>query len=84
MNLLKRVSLYTVRKIGKSVVLFLLLFLLTTLVTVGFSVLDATQKAAASLRETVGASFSIQGKIDELSFEEMAQPPRTHSAILLL
>lgn len=82
MNLLKRVSLYTVRKIGKSVVLFLLLFLLTTLVTVGFSVLDATQKAAASLRETVGASFSIQGKIDELSFEEDGTGYTTNTALL--
>lgn len=70
MNFLKRVSLYTVRKAGKSIVLFFLLFLLTTFITVGFSVLDATQKAAAALRETVGASFSIQGKIDTLSFEE--------------
>lgn len=82
MNLLKRVSLYTVRKIGKSVVLFLLLFLLTTLVTVGFSVLDAAQKAAASLRETVGASFSIQGKIDELSFEEDGTGYTTNTALL--
>ena len=70
MNFLKRVSLYTIRKAGKSIVLFSLLFLLTTFITVGFSVLDATQKAAAALRETVGASFSIQGKIDALSFEE--------------
>lgn len=82
MNLLKRVSLYTVRKIGKSVVLFLLLFLLTTLVTVGFSVLDAAQKAAASLRETVGASFSIQGKIDELSFEEDGTGYTANTALL--
>jgi len=51
-------------------VLFSLLLLLTTLVTVGFSTLAATQKAASTLRETVGASFSVQGKIDELSFDE--------------
>lgn len=82
MNLLKRVSLYTVRKVGKSIVLFSLLFLLTTLVTVGFSVLDAAQKAAATLRETVGASFSIQGKIDELSFEDDGTGYTTNTTLL--
>lgn len=82
MNLLKRVSLYTVRKVEKSIVLFSLLFLLTTFVTVGFSVLDAAQKAAATLRETVGASFSIQGKIDELSFKEDGTGYTTNTALL--
>lgn len=82
MNFLKRVSLYTVRKAGKSIVLFSLLFLLTTLVTVGFSILDAAQIAAATLRETVGASFSIQGKIDKLSFEEDGTGYTTSAAFL--
>ena len=70
MIFLNRVFLYTSRKLGKSIVLFVLLLLLTTLVTVGFSVNDAIQQSAVTLRETVGASFSIQGEIDELNFDE--------------
>lgn len=70
MNALKRSGLYTMRKIGRSIVLFLLLFLITTLVTAGFFTRDAAQEAAAGLRETTGASFSIQGRADKISLNE--------------
>lgn len=82
MNVLKRSFAYIFRKIGKSIVLFLLLLLITTLVTIGFSMLDATQKSAANLRETVGASFSIQGKINELSFNENGTDYTANAALL--
>nr|WP_300658343.1 ABC transporter permease [uncultured Acetatifactor sp.] len=67
MNVLKRAFLYDTRKKGKSLTLFLLFVLITTFVTISFSVLSATQAAAANLRETVGASFTLRGKPVELS-----------------
>lgn len=67
MNPLRRAILYDTRKIGKSLTLFLLFLLVTVFVTLSFTVLDAVQSAAASLRETVGASFTLRGKPLELS-----------------
>lgn len=67
MNVLKRAFLYDLRKKGKSLTLFLLFVLITLFVTISFSVLSATQTAAANLRETVGASFTLRGKPMELS-----------------
>ena len=67
MNVLKRAFLYDTRKRGKSLTLFLLFTLITIFVTISFSVLSATQAAAANLRETVGASFTLRGKPVELS-----------------
>ncbi len=67
MNVLTRAVLYDTRKIGKSLTLFLLFVLITLFVTISFSVLSATQAAAASLRETVGASFTMRGNPMEFS-----------------
>ncbi len=67
MNVLKRAFLYDTRKKGKSLTLFLLFVLITLFVTISFSVLSATQAAAANLRETVGVSFTLRGKPVELS-----------------
>ena len=67
MDVLKRAVLYDTRKKGKSLTLFLLFVLITLFVTVSLSVLSATQAAAANLRETVGASFTLRGKPMELS-----------------
>ena len=67
MNVLKRAFLYDTRKKGKSLTLFLLFVLITVFVTISFSVLSATQAAAAHLRETVGASFTLRGNPLEFS-----------------
>ena len=67
MNVLKRAFLYDARKKGKSLTLFLLFVLITVFVTISFSVLSATQAAAAHLRETVGASFTLRGNPLEFS-----------------
>ena len=67
MNVLKRAYLYDTRKKGKSLTLFLLFALITLFVTISFSVLSATQAAAAPLRETVGASFTLRGNPLEFS-----------------
>jgi len=62
LNTLRRAILYDARKIGKSLTLFLLFALVTVFITVSFSTVRAVRSAAASLRETVGASFTLRGK----------------------
>ena len=62
MNILRRAILYDTRKPGKSLTLFLLFLLITLFCTMSFAVLDAVQNAAGSLRETVGAFFTLRGK----------------------
>jgi putative ABC transport system permease protein len=62
LNVLRRAILYDTRRPGKSLTLFLLFLLITLLCTMSFAVLDAVQNAASSLRETVGASFTLRGK----------------------
>lgn len=66
MNTLRRAILYDTRRIGKSLTLFLLFLLVTVFITLSFTVLGAVQTAAANLRETVGASFTLRGKPLEL------------------
>lgn len=66
MNTLRRAILYDTRKTGKSLTLFLLFLLITVFITLSFTVLGAVQTTAASLRETVGASFTLRGKPLEL------------------
>ncbi|MDO4273225.1 MAG: FtsX-like permease family protein [Eubacteriales bacterium] len=68
MDIFKRAVLFNIRKKEKSLTLFLLFALITLFTTVGFSVLNAAQSAAARLRETIGASFTLQGKPEEFDF----------------
>lgn len=68
MDILKRAILFSIRKRDKSLTLFLLLALITLFTTVGFSVLTAAKTAAARLRETVGASFTLPGKPVDFDF----------------
>lgn len=62
MNVLRRSVLFDTRKPGKSLILFLLFLLITLFCTMSFAVLDAVRNAAGSLRETVGAFFTLRGK----------------------
>lgn len=62
MNVFRRAFLYDTRKPSKSLTLFLLFLLITLFCTMSFAVLDAVRNAAASLRETVGAFFTLRGK----------------------
>ena len=68
MNVYKRALLYVIRKKGKSLTLFLLLFLITESVMVGISIRDGMAKAAENLRATIGASFTMSGNINNLDF----------------
>lgn len=62
MNVFRRAFLYDTRKPSKSLTLFLLFLLITLFCTMSFAVLDAVRNAAGSLRETVGAFFTLRGK----------------------
>lgn len=68
MNVFKRAFLFCIRKRGKNLTLFLLFLLITSFITISFSVLDAVQDADANLRETIGASFSMQGNVKNVDF----------------
>ena len=69
MNSVKRSIFYIARKKGKSLTLFLLLLLVTVSVMSGISIRNGTEKAARTLRETIGASFTISGNIGSLKFD---------------
>ena len=69
MNSYKRAFFYVARKKGKSLTIFLLLLLVTVSVMTGISIRNGTKKAAQTLRETIGASFTMSGNIDSLKFD---------------
>lgn len=60
MNALKRAFLYVIRKRGKSLLLGLILFIVTTLVLCGFASLDAEAKQSEDLRGTTGSGFTLK------------------------
>ncbi|MNO20087.1 FtsX-like permease family protein [compost metagenome] len=59
MNFFYRAVMYVTRKIGKSILLFVLLFAIATFVLTGISIKDASQTASANLRESLGGRFTI-------------------------
>ena len=59
MSTTKRGLLYLARKKGKTVILLLLLFFVSTFVLSCFSVLYATDEVSLNMREIVGASFTV-------------------------
>ncbi|WP_058304364.1 ABC transporter permease [Gorillibacterium timonense] len=59
MNLLIRAFLYVTRKWGKSLLLFSIIFVISTLVLCGLASLDAEEKTSVELRGTTGASFTV-------------------------
>ncbi len=69
MNSYKRAFFYVVRKKGKSLTIFLLMLLVTVSVMTGISIRNGTEKAAQTLRETIGAYFTMSGNIDSLKFD---------------
>jgi ABC-type antimicrobial peptide transport system permease subunit len=60
MSFLKRSMLYLTRKKGKTLILFLLLFTISTFALSCFSLLYATGEVATNMRTAVGAAFHIR------------------------
>ncbi|MCR1838930.1 ABC transporter permease [Murimonas intestini] len=59
MNLWKRALLYTMRKKGKTVILFLVLFVMSTFVLTGLAIRSAADRSAGELRKSVGGSIKL-------------------------
>ena len=60
MNFGKRAVLYTARKWKKTLLLFLLLLSIASLVLSGLAISDAQEEQAEELRGTTGASFTVE------------------------
>lgn len=60
MSILKRAVLYMTRKRGKALIIFLILFILSTFAITGLSILWATQQTALSLRQAIGGSIRLE------------------------
>ncbi len=70
MNTFKRAVLYMTRKRGKALIIFLILFVLSTFAITGTSILKATQETALSLRRSVGGSIKLE--LDESKSQNWA------------
>ena len=60
MNIYRRAVLFLSRRKGKSLLLFLIFFLVSLLLLTCLSILDGTQEAEADLRSRIGAAFYIR------------------------
>lgn len=60
MNFLKRAVLYSIRKKGKSLILFLMTGLVSTFLISCFSILSAVEILTADIRKSIGAAFYIR------------------------
>ena len=58
--MIKRAFFYTTRKRGKTLILLLTLFVISTFVLTGLSILVAADQSALSLRQSVGGSIKLE------------------------
>ena len=58
--MIKRAFFYTARKRGKTLILLLTLFVISTFVLTGLSILAAADQSALSLRQSVGGSIKLE------------------------
>ena len=58
--MLKRAFFYTTRKRGKTLILLLTLFVISTFVLTGVSILAAADQSALNLRQSVGGSIKLE------------------------
>lgn len=67
MNLFYRAFLYVTRKITKSLILFLILLVISTLVLSGVAIKDATGTAVLNVRQALGGIFTLQQNTNDPS-----------------
>jgi len=72
MNVLKRALLYVTKKRGKSLLLFLIIFVISTLVLCGLASLDAEEESSLELRGTTGTSFTVARNLSSGSWSNGA------------
>lgn len=59
MGIIKRAFLYVIRKRGKSILLFFVLFIMATFVLTGISIEKAAEQEQKNLRQTIGGAFEL-------------------------
>ncbi len=69
MNLIKRAFLHGIRKPGKSLLLFLIIVVISTLVLSGLASLDAEEERTTDLRGATGASFTVERNLSTGSWK---------------
>ena len=62
--MIKRAFFYTTRKRGKTLILLLTLFAISTFVLTGLSILAAADQSALSLRQSIGGSIKLERDMD--------------------
>ena len=62
MSFLKRAVLHTIRKRGKTLLIFGMLLIMATLILTCFAIQDATETAALNVRESLQGGFTIDAK----------------------
>ncbi|MBC8569491.1 hypothetical protein [Zongyangia hominis] len=87
MNLLRRAFLYDTRKKGKTILLFLMLFLIFTLILIALAVRNGAERSAAQLRASLGGSFKLSIFADQedsnlWKTQEWEDENRTHTSFV--
>ena len=59
MNIWKRAAIYLTRKKGRSILLFLILFLMGTFVLIGLSIHNSAKLAAEEMQQSFGSGFNV-------------------------
>ena len=70
MNLWKRAYLHTVRKKGKTILMFCILLIVSTLILTCLSIQSATNTAALNIRKSLMGSFTINAKHFDTQLED--------------
>lgn len=70
MNLWKRAYLHTVRKKGKTILMFCILLIVSTLILTCLSIQSATNTAALNIRKSLMGSFTINAKHIDTQLED--------------
>ena len=60
MSLLNRAFLYLIRKKGRSILLFIIMFVMSVLLIAGFTIKASADQAAEELRKSIGSSFNFE------------------------
>ena len=69
MDYKKRAGLYLLRKKGKAISVFLLIMVVSTFLISCFSLLNASEKLASDIRQSIGAAFYLRASTGVISDE---------------
>ena len=81
MSLFQRAFLFTLRKKGKSLIIFLILLIVSTFALTGLSINMAAGNAALSLRHSLGGSFLVQRSNAASNYQQAQGAPGSQTYI---